>query len=44
MPLLLCVIFQLFMQKISPRYMAQATLAQWQENLPIAVAQKPLYR
>ncbi|THN32275.1 Tat proofreading chaperone DmsD, partial [Klebsiella pneumoniae] len=22
----------------------QATLAQWQENLPIAVAQKPLYR
>ncbi|MHB5138664.1 Tat proofreading chaperone DmsD, partial [Klebsiella pneumoniae] len=23
---------------------AQATLAQWQENLPIAVAQKPLYR
>lgn len=24
--------------------LAQATLAQWQENLPIAVAQKPLYR
>jgi TorA maturation chaperone TorD len=24
--------------------LAQATLAQWQENLPIAVAEKPLYR
>ncbi len=24
--------------------LAQATLAQWQESLPIAVAQKPLYR